>query len=407
MSKLGEWAPHTNVLGAYLHIPFCTQRCGYCSFNTAPDAPGAVARFVPALLGEIDLAAKAPWAAAIRLKSVFLGGGTPSLLPPEAMAAILDRLHARFPIEPSAEITVECNPESVSLGRLAAYRKAGVTRISLGVQSLDDRILPSLDRLHTGREAREAFDAARAAGFVDVSVDLIYGLPKLDLPTWETTVTGVLGWQPDHLSAYALTLDEGSLWHAKGTSAGRAAGRRGAGAPPSEASEIPILLPPEETVTAQYRRVTELAAEAGFEHYEVSNYARPGHRSAHNQIYWRAEEYLGFGPGACGFLGEVRYANVKAVDRWAAMIAAGDAPVSSHETLTPRQRMAERLMLGLRLREGVPAEWLEERVALDGSRLRGVLAAWTERGLLVTEDGRARLTEPGFLLSDALFMELL
>jgi oxygen-independent coproporphyrinogen-3 oxidase len=166
-------------------------------------------------------------------------------------------------------------------------------------------------------------------------------------------------------------------------------------------------MPPEETTTAQYRRMTELAAEAGFEHYEVSNYARPGHRSAHNQIYWRAEEYLGFGPGACGFLGDVRYANVKPVDRWAAMIAAGEAPVGSHETLTPRQRMAERLMLGLRMREGVPAEWMEERVAIDGARLRGVLAAWTERGLLVTEGGRARLTESGFLLSDALFMELL
>ena len=428
MSGLAAWAPRAKVLGAYLHIPFCTQRCGYCSFNTAPDAPGAVARFVPALLGEIDLAAKAPWAAAIRLKSVFVGGGTPSLLPPEAMAAILDRLHAHFPIEPSAEITVECNPESVSVERLTGYRNAGVTRISLGVQSLADRILPTLDRLHTAAQAREAFDAARAAGFSDVSADLIYGLPGLDVPTWEATVTGVLGWQPDHLSAYALTLDEGSLWHAKGMSAGRAAGRRGAGAPPSEASEIPagraggrrgagappseasenpIVLPPEETATAQYRRMTELAAEAGFEHYEVSNYARPGHRSAHNQIYWRAEEYLGFGPGACGFLGEVRYANVKAVDRWAAMIAAGDAPVGSHETLTPRQRMAERLILGLRLREGVPAAWLEERVTLDGSRLRGVLAAWTERGLLVTEDARARLTEPGFLLSDALFMELL
>ena len=388
MSGLAAWAPRAKVLGAYLHIPFCTQRCGYCSFNTAPDAPGAVARFVPALLGEIDLAAKAPWAAAIRLKSVFVGGGTPSLLPPEAMAAILDRLHAHFPIEPSAEITVECNPESVSVERLTGYRNAGVTRISLGVQSLADRILPALDRLHTAAQAREAFDAARAAGFSDVSADLIYGLPGLDVPTWEATVTGVLGWQPDHLSAYALTLDEGSLWHAKGMS-----GKSG--------------LPPEETATAQYRRMTELAAEAGFEHYEVSNYARPGHRSAHNQIYWRAEEYLGFGPGACGFLGEVRYANVKAVDRWAAMIAAGDAPVGSHETLTPRQRMAERLILGLRLREGVPAAWLEERVTLDGSRLRGVLAAWTERGLLVTEDARARLTEPGFLLSDALFMELL
>jgi oxygen-independent coproporphyrinogen III oxidase len=395
MSKFATWKPSATALGAYLHIPFCTQRCGYCSFNTAPDAPGAVASFVPALLGEIELAAAAPWAAAIGLKSVFLGGGTPSLLPPEAMAAILDRLRERFPIEPSAEITVECNPESVAVERLTGYRNAGVTRISLGIQSLDDRILPALDRLHSAAQAREAFDAARAAGFSDVSADLIYGLPGLDLPTWEATVTGVLDWQPDHLSAYALTLDEGSLWHARGVSAGRAAGRR------------PIVMPAEETTTAQYRRMTELAAEAGFEHYEVSNYARPGHRSAHNQIYWRAEEYLGFGPGACGFLGDVRYANVKPVDRWAAMIAAGEAAVGSHETLTPRQRMAERLMLGLRMREGVPAEWMEERAAVDGARLRGVLAAWTERGLLVTEGGRTRLTESGFLLSDALFMELL
>src|SRR6266487_2839885 len=209
--SFATWAPRAVELGAYLHIPFCTQRCGYCSFNTAPDAPGAVARFVPALLGEIGLAATAPWAAAVHLKSVFLGGGTPSLLPPEAMAAILDRLRAHFPLEPSAEITVECNPESVSVERLAGYRHAGVTRISLGVQSLDDRILPTLDRLHTAAQAREAFDAARAAGFSDVSADLIYGLPGLDLPTWEATVKGVLGWQPDHLSAYALTLGGGRL----------------------------------------------------------------------------------------------------------------------------------------------------------------------------------------------------
>src|ERR1700730_4577723 len=342
MSPLDAWAPRAGSLGAYLHIPFCTKRCGYCSFNTAPDSPGAVERFLPALLGEMDLVGRAPWAAAVDLRSGFLGGGTPSLLPAEAMTQILERLRTRFGIVAGAEVTVECNPESVSRERLEGYRRAGVTRISLGVQSLDDRILPTLDRLHTAAQAREAFDAAPAAGFSDVSTDLIYGLPGLDLPTWETTVKGVLGWQPDHLSAYALTLDEGSLWHARGVSVLRAAGRRGAGPPPAEKSESPILMPPEETTTAQYPLNTELAATAGYEHYEVSNYARPGHRSAHNQIYWRAEEYLGFGPGACGYLGDVRYANVKGVDRWAAMIAGGLAPVDSHETLTPRQRMAER-----------------------------------------------------------------
>jgi len=392
MSDLASWTPRARSIGAYLHIPFCTKRCGYCSFNTAPDSPGAVARFLPALLGEIDIVAREPWAGAVDLRSVFLGGGTPSLLPAEAMAEILEHLRARFGVEAAAEITVECNPESVSLERLAGYRRAGVTRISLGVQSLDDRILPTLDRLHTAAQAREAFDAARAAGFEDVSVDLIYGLPGLDLATWEETVRGALGWAPDHLSAYALTLDEGSLWNAA-ASAGRAGGR--------------IVLPPEETVTAQYSRLVQLAAEAGFEHYEVSNYARPGHRSAHNQIYWHAEEYLGLGPGACGFLGDVRYGNVKPVERYRAMVAAGDAPVESHETLTPRQRLAERLILGLRLGDGIPSAWLEERVALAPARLRATLEAWRERGLLAESDGRVRLTETGFLLSDALFVELL
>jgi oxygen-independent coproporphyrinogen-3 oxidase len=446
MSTFASWAPRARSIGAYVHVPFCAKRCGYCSFNTAPESPGAVARFLPALLGEMDLVARAPWAGAVDLRSVFLGGGTPSLLPAEAMAEILDRLRARFGIEAGAEITVECNPESVNFERLSGYRRAGVTRISLGVQSLDDRILPTLDRLHTAAQACRAFDAARAAGFEDVSVDLIYGLPALDLATWEETVKGALGWRPDHLSAYALTLDEGSLWHAA-ASGGRAAGRRGAGAPPAEASEIqdraagrrgagappaeaseiqdraagrrgagappaeasvtPVILPPEDTVTAQYTRLTQLAAEAGFEHYEVSNYARPGHRSAHNQIYWRAEEYLGLGPGACGFLGDVRYGNVKPVERYGAMIAAGELPVGTHETLTPRLRMAERLILGLRLGDGVPAEWLGQRAALGPARLKATLAAWLERGLLSEWDGRVRLTEAGFLLSDALFIDLL
>ena len=382
---LDAWTPRARSLGAYLHIPFCTKRCGYCSFNTAPEAPGAVERFLPALLGEIDLVAAASWAGVVELRSVFLGGGTPSLLPADAMAQILERLRARFGIAAGAEITVECNPESVSRERLEGYRRAGVTRISLGVQSLDDRLLPTLDRLHTAAEARAAFEAARAAGFPDVSLDLIYGLPGLDLPTWDATVAEALAWEPDHLSAYALTLDEGSLWHAAGVSG----------------------IPPEETTTAQYRRLSERAAAAGYEHYEVSNYARPAHRSQHNQIYWHAEEYLGLGPGACGYVGDVRYGNVKPVDRYGAMVAAGRLPLGTHESLTPRQQLGERLILGLRLREGVPAAWIEERVAADPGRLPEVLAAWGERGLLEERGGRIALTEAGFLLSDALFIDLL
>jgi oxygen-independent coproporphyrinogen-3 oxidase len=368
-----------------VHLPFCVERCGYCSFNTAPYTPGSLDRFLAALLRECDLAAAAPWAPGVTLDSLFLGGGTPSLLDAEQMATVLTRIGDRFALEPGAEVTVECNPDDVTAARLAGYRRAGVTRISLGVQSLDDAILPRLDRRHSATQARAGFAAARAAGFDNVSVDLIYGLPGLDLDTWTRTVRQVLDWAPDHLSAYALTLDEGSLWHAAGV------------------KELPL----EETVTAQYWALARLAGEAGFEHYEISNYARPGFRSRHNQRYWRWEEYLGLGPGACGFLGHVRYGNVKPVERYCTLVEAGAMPVLSHEVLTERQALAERLILGLRTSDGIPAERLTERCALERGRLPEVLEAWRARDLLTERDGRARLTEEGFLLSDALFTELL
>ncbi len=379
------WTPRGARLGAYLHLPFCAERCGYCSFNTAPFAPGAMDRFLSALTGEIDLVARAPWRVAISLRSVFVGGGTPSLATPEQMSAVLERLGSRFAIEPGAEVTVECNPESVTRDRLAGYRRAGVTRISIGVQSLDDGVLTALGRLHSARQARLAFDAARDAGFDNVSADLIYGLPGLDADTWASTVRGVLEWRPEHLSAYGLALDEGSLWHAAGVKG----------------------LPPEDAVAEQYWHVARAAAAAGFEHYEVSNYAREGRRSEHNQVYWRAEEYLGLGPGAAGYLGDVRHVNVKPVERYCALVESGAVPVGTHETLTSRQRLAERLILGLRVSDGIPADWIAERLGLEAGRLPRTLESWRGAGLLVQDAGRVRLTEAGFLLSDALFADLL
>lgn len=379
------WTPRAARLGAYVHLPFCVERCGYCSFNTAPYTPGGLDRFLSALIRECDLAGTAPWAPGVTLDTVFLGGGTPSLLDASQMAQVLAHLGARLALEPSAEVTAECNPDDLGVERLTGYRRAGVSRISLGVQSLDDAVLARLDRRHSAGQARHAFAAAREAGFDNVSVDLIYGLPGLDLAAWTATVHEALAWEPDHLSAYALTLDEGSLWQATGVGG----------------------LPPEETVTAQYWTLARLAAEAGFEHYEVSNYARPGFRSRHNQRYWRWQEYLALGPGACGFLGRVRYGNVKPVERYCSLVEAGRLPLQSHEVLTERQALAEQLILGLRTSDGIPVERLAERCAMERDRLPETLDAWRERELLVEGDGRARLTEAGFLLSDSLFTELL
>ncbi len=335
-------------------------------------------RFLAALQREIDLVGEAEWAGRVTIGTVFFGGGTPSLLQPEELEAILHRLSKRFSLAPGMEVTVECNPESLSRGKAEDYRLAGVNRLSLGVQSLDDDLLRRLGRLHSAREGRSAFEGARVAGFDNLSVDLMYGLPGLDFDRWERTVREILfDWTPEHLSAYALTLDEGSRWAGEGVSG----------------------LPDEDAVAAQYWTLARLAREGGYEHYEISNYARPGLRSRHNQVYWRAEEYLAFGPGACGFLGDVRYGNVKPVERYCALLEAGSLPIGAHETLTLTQRTAERLILGLRLADGVPLAWLEERWSL--------VDTWRSLGLLEIADGRARLTESGLLVSDSMFIELL
>jgi oxygen-independent coproporphyrinogen-3 oxidase len=378
-------APRGGTVGLYVHVPFCARRCHYCSFNTAPlgEAEGTEA-FVGALVAEIGLVGGAELnRPRVRLATVFFGGGTPSLLEPGQMAAIMAAIRERFDLAPGAEVTAECNPESATADRLAGYREAGINRVSLGVQGLDDRILGALGRLHTAAGARAAFEAARAAGFEDVSVDLMYGLPGLDAEGWRRSVVGVLDWEPDHLSAYGLTLDAGSLWGATGGPA----------------------LPAEETVVTQYWALAAEAAARGYEHYEISNYARPGHRSAHNQIYWRRQEYLACGPGACGFLGDVRWSNVKPVARYRAMVEAGRLPLDAAERLSPEQALAETLILGLRTADGVPAAALAGRIATDRA-LAGRVARWREQGLLLAQGDRLRLSEAGFLLSDALFVAL-
>ncbi|MBI4636925.1 MAG: radical SAM family heme chaperone HemW [Candidatus Rokubacteria bacterium] len=381
---LADTAPRDVALGLYVHVPFCAKRCAYCAFNTAPLEEGAMARYLGALRREIDLLAEAPWAGDVVLATIFLGGGTPSLLPPDDLAALLAAVRTAFRVAADAEVTVECNPESVTRPRLEAYRAAGVARLSRGDQSLDDAMLRRLGRLPGRAEARGAFGAAREAGFGNVSVDVMYGLPGLEPAAWTRTITTVLDWEPEHLSAYGLTLDPGSLWGARGVEG----------------------LPSEEAQVDQYWTLARMAAARGYEHYEISNYARPGFRSRHNQTYWRAGEYLACGPGGCGFVGDVRYGNAKPLARYCADLESGRLPIEVFERLTARERLAERLILGLRTADGVPTAWLAERVAGDAA-LRRRIGPWEDAGLLVEANGRVRLSEAGFLLSDALFVELL
>jgi oxygen-independent coproporphyrinogen III oxidase len=375
--------PTGTRLGVYVHCLFCTRRCPYCDFNIAIYREDRIAPFVAALGAEIGRYAALPWVGRVPAVSLFFGGGTPSLLPPEAVGSVIAAARRDLGLVPEAEVTLEANPENLDRTRLAAFRAAGVTRLSLGVQSLDDRVLRRLGREHSAADAHTAFAAARAAGFADVSVDVLYGAPGQDLASWAGTLDAVLAWQPEHLSAYALTLEPGTLF-----------GRR----PPTE-------LPDEAVVASQFERLCEATAAAGLARYEISNFARPGFQSRHNLLYWHREEYLGLGPGAHACLGAVRFGNVRAHTRYRAVLADDRWPIAWAERLTPGQIRAERLMLGLRLAEGIPLAWLGDSSAADAPARRALdrhLAA----GSVELRGDRLALTPRGVLLADTVIADL-
>lgn len=379
-----EAGPGGARYGIYVHALFCRTRCPYCDFNVAIYREDRARAFVTALLGELRRYAGLGWAGRVPAVSLFFGGGTPSLLPPEAIGAVVRGAREGLGLSPGAEVTLEANPEGLDAARLAGFREAGVTRLSLGVQSLDDPLLGRLGREHSAAAARAAFRAARGAGFDDVSVDLLFACPGQSLETWARTLDEVLGWAPEHLSAYALTLEPGTAF-----------GRR----PPSD-------LPEESAQVAQFALLVARARAAGLERYEVSNFARPGHRSRHNLLYWRREEYVGLGPGAHGALGPVRLANLRSQTRYREALARGDWPIEGWERLTERQVAGERAVLGLRLAEGVPRGWLEACFVGDPGALGRLLERYRAAGVVDERDGRIALTDHGVLLSDTVFAEL-
>jgi putative oxygen-independent coproporphyrinogen III oxidase len=371
--------------GIYVHCLFCLRRCPYCDFNVAIYREDRVAPFVAALADEVARYAALPWAGRLPAVSLFFGGGTPSLLPPDAIGELIAAARGRLGLRADAEVTLEANPEDLEAARLAAFRAAGVTRLSLGVQSLDDALLRRLGREHSAATARRAYAAARRAGFTNVSVDLLYGCPGQDLATWGATLDEVLGWGLEHLSAYALTLEPGTAF-----------GRR----PPTD-------LPDEAVAVDQFEHLCERTAATGLARYEISNFARPGFGSRHNLLYWHREDYLGLGPGAHAALGATRFGNERSHVRYRELLAAGRWPITWAERLTPAQVRGERIVLGLRLAEGIPRAWLESHFAGAPERLAGVLDRYGAAGALAERNGRVALTPRGVLLSDSLFADII
>ncbi len=386
-------------LSLYVHIPFCTAKCGYCDFNSYAGHEHLIPSYSEALVREAQL-----WRGATAgrpMATVFFGGGTPSLMPPEELKPLMDGLRSAFGIAPDAEVTLEANPGSLDEPYLRGLLDLGFNRLSLGVQSFHDDELRALDRLHSVEDAKAAYRAARAAGFRNVSLDLIFGLPEQPLERWQRSVEEALLLAPEHLSLYGLTVEEGTPL-ARDVARGRT--------PP----------PDPDAQADQYAWTQERLARAGYEHYEISNWARSGYRSRHNLTYWECREYLGLGAGAHSDLGATRFANAASPAQYLSLVdeswraaQGGDGrtpmrQVVSGETITPELAMADMLILGLRLVEGVSLAGFAERFELEamdafGGRLREPL----EIGLLEVADGRLRLTERGRLLGNEVFARLL
>ncbi|CAN5863585.1 radical SAM family heme chaperone HemW [soil metagenome] len=370
------------AFGLYIHVPFCATRCGYCDFNT----------YTP---GELGGATPDGWLAAVRqelslaagrlpdpvVDTVFVGGGTPSLLGESGLAAVLDAVRDAFVLAPDAEVTTESNPESTSPQFFAGIREAGYTRVSLGMQSAVAHVLQFLDRTHSPGRAVAAAGEALAAGFEHVNLDLIYGTPGETDDDLRRSVDAVLSAGVDHLSAYALVVEDG-------TALARRV-RRG---------EMPAV--DDDVLASRYELLDGAVSAAGFEWYEVSNWSRPGGECRHNLGYWGGGQWWGAGPGAHGYVGQTRWWNVKHPNAYATQLAAGVLPVADFETLSDEDRHVEAVLLAIRLRSGLP---VSELLPSEQVRVDAVVA----EGLLARAGDRLVLTDSGRLLADGIVRTLL
>ena len=364
-------------LGLYLHVPFCKSKCIYCDFYSLARSEERMDAYTAAL--RTQLRAFAPRAAGYTADTVYFGGGTPSYLGAARLAGVLEEVCADYDVAPDAEITLEANPESArSVDALRTLRAAGFNRISLGMQSADDRELRAIGRIHTARQTEQAVDCARRAGFANLSLDLIYGLPAQTAARWRDNLAAAVALDPEHLSCYGLKVEPGTPLYERRADA---------------------QLPDDEMQAQAYLEAVETLARHGYAQYEISNFARPGRESRHNLKYWTLGEYLGFGPGAHSDFGGRRFAFARDLEAY----LAGDIGRSEDNEIPPRERAAEYLMLGLRTANGVCAR----ECALPFAAAEAELRVCASHGLAVQNGERWRLTPQGFLLSNAIIVRVL
>ncbi len=361
--------------GIYVHVPFCLTRCGYCDFNAYAGLDHLRGRYVTALVREAELTAPA-WSDE-GFASVFLGGGTPTMLEVGDLARLLRELRSRFRIDDQAEITIEANPDTVEERTLSGLLDAGYTRLSMGAQSFDRAVLTALERVHDPDSVRRAMRDARVAGYTNVNLDLIYGANGETLGSWERTLLEAIELAPEHVSAYALTIEPST-----------ALGRR---------VQAGIVTGPDPDLQADmFELACRRLAEAGYRHYEVSNWARPGFECLHNLGYWERRPYLGFGAGAHSYRHDRRWWNVRPPQEYLASVEAGRLPVGGEEVLEPPEAHLEDVFLRLRILDGIPTSSIDPAVSTP----------FIESGLLRHDDGALVPTERGMLVLNELVLAL-
>jgi oxygen-independent coproporphyrinogen-3 oxidase len=379
-------------ISIYIHFPFCLKKCLYCDFNSLADSRIPFGEYVSALVREMELRA-AKLAPPVTVPTLYLGGGTPSLMAPELVGRVIDAVAKLFGLETDAEITLEANPGTLSLDRLAGYRAAGVNRLSLGVQSFNDAQLMRLGRIHSAREAKEAYNSARAAGFANIGMDLIHSLPGETPALWTTDLSMAVALGPEHISAYDLTVEEGTPFHLL-----RSSGR--------------LHFPGEDEAADMFQETALRLGTAGYEQYEISNFARAGFRSRHNQVYWRRGAYLGFGAGAHSFSPSpgfgVRWRNAENPERYMEVMAQELLPEEELTAVSQRDAMAEFFFLGLRMREGVAVEAFHNSFGISPEEAYPYeLAELLSNGLLEREGDWLRLSGRGMMVANQVFMRFL
>lgn len=390
----------------YFHIPFCSHRCAYCDFNTYAHQETSIPAYVDALDKEIEFVGLNGQKQSILIHTIFFGGGTPSLLLPDQFESILRTVRANFTLKEQVEITIEANPGTVSLENLMKYRAAGINRLSLGVQSANREELQMLERAHDFFDVLAAVSAARKSGFDNINLDLIYGLPEQTLETWQTTVKRILHLDPEHISAYALTLEHGTPfghWSSRGL--------------------LPV--PDPDLAADMYEWAAEEFAAAGYEQYEISNWAKPDRQCIHNLQYWRGLPYLGLGAGAHGYANGYRYSNVLRIKTYIERLKdiryitsdSGNSNVKfplspgavNHHHQTAQDDLSEFMITGLRLtNEGVSPDVFRRRFGFNLNEIYSAeISELTGLGLIEISNGNLRLTQRGRLLGNQVFLRFI